>query len=429
MPSPLHTCFTIFFGFVDITVLYRLYIYKLGYRFSKKSHPISYLATSLLYFLVLYSSNIFPDIPIKMVFFFMLSACIYVITKGTPFKKIFWIITGFFITIIAEVITLPIVMLFTKQTDMAIVINTPATHITVLFASRLLIVVVIELLLRSTKRLYSGLIKDFFLIVLVDVIYALLVTSLFYIESKFITAESAIILSLFAVMLISALSLLLLRKIAKKSDEIIVTNLKLQQMEMEHKQNQDMTHIVESLRSLRHDMNNHMSVLHGLLSMGEIADAQSYLESISKDLEVANTFFFTENKILSVLLNNKISKANALGIHLEIELLTNTTPFADDELCAVLGNILENAIEANTEHENPHIFFSMKKSDRKLLIQCDNTYTKAPIFENGQLITSKTDKSYHGIGTQNIRSIVDRHHGTILFSTDELFHVDIAIPL
>lgn len=94
-----------------------------------------------------------------------------------------------------------------------------------------------------------------------------------------------------------------------------------------------------------------------------------------------------------------------------------------------MGNILENAIEASSTHEKPSICFKMYKEENQLHIQCDNTFTTAPIFENGKLITTKENKTTHGIGTQNICSVVEAYHGTIQFSVDEQFHVTITIPL
>ena len=99
-----------------------------------------------------------------------------------------------------------------------------------------------------------------------------------------------------------------------------------------------MTIVVNDLRSLRHDMNNHMSVLQGLLAMQEYDDAKNYLSTITEELAVANSFIFTDNKVLSVMLNNKISKAHQFGITFDTELLTSTTPFSDSDLCAVVGN-------------------------------------------------------------------------------------------
>lgn len=207
------------------------------------------------------------------------------------------------------------------------------------------------------------------------------------------------------------------------------TTLKLQQAEMEHKLASDMTSVVEHLRSLRHDMNNHMSILQGLLSVGAYDDMAAYLNSLTQELSVANNFYFPENKVLSVLLNSKISKSTQLGIKFETEILTSETPFSERDLCAVIGNVLENAIEASSKHSQPSIYFKMYQDKKQLHIQCDNTFTTAPVFEDGRLLTTKEDKTAHGIGTQNICSIVEAYQGTSRFTVDERFHVVICIPV
>ena len=155
----------------------------------------------------------------------------------------------------------------------------------------------------------------------------------------------------------------------------------------------------------------------------------AYLNSLTQELSVANNFYFPENKVLSVLLNSKISKATQLGITFETEILTSETPFSERDLCAVIGNILENAIEASSKHTEPYIYFTMYQDKQQLYIQCENTYTTAPVFENGRPLTTKEDKTTHGIGTQNICSIVEAYQGTARFSVDERFHVNISIPL
>lgn len=130
-----------------------------------------------------------------------------------------------------------------------------------------------------------------------------------------------------------------------------------------------------------------------------------------------------------MLLNSKISKASQLGIEFETEILTSKTPFSERDLCAVIGNVLENAIEASSRHPKPYIYFTMYREGKQLHIQCDNTFVTAPVFENGRLLTTKEDKTTHGIGTQNICSIVETYHGTAAFSVDEKFHAAISIPV
>lgn len=428
MSTLLLNFFTILFSFIDIYIYYRLLNNKLTYRFPRCTLIPTFAISYVLIILSMNASEWFPNLPLKLPFTLLFFISLFVIYNDILYKRIFWIIITFFSTYICELIILPFVLLLTN-TNFANMTANPTIQIWGLLFSRLLLLIVVEFLIRTKKKLFDGFMKDFFLIVLVDAIYALVIYSLFYFENIYMTTDLAIALSVFVMFIISILSLYLLRKITKKSDEIMTTNLKLQQIEMEHKQNQDMAIIVEDLRALRHDMNNHMSILQGLLTLEEYDDAKAYLSTITEELTIANSFIFPDNKVLSVLLNNKISKTRQLGITFEPELLTATTPFSDSDLCALVGNILENAIEASVQHEHPYIFFSMKKANHQLLIQCDNTFTVPPVFEKGNLVTTKSDKAYHGIGTKTIRSIVEAYHGTTKFTVDDLFHVTISIPV
>ena len=70
-----------------------------------------------------------------------------------------------------------------------------------------------------------------------------------------------------------------------------------------------------------------------------------------------------------------------------------------------------------------------EKTDKQFVIKCQNNYVVAPVFEKGNLVTTKSDKSYHGIGTKTIRFIVDSYHGITTFTVDNLFYAKIVVPL
>ena len=412
---------------VDILAYYWLLSNKLNCRLSKKLRVIAYFIAYLFMFLAGISSNIFSGFPVKFIFLLLFFMSLLLIYNDNLYKKLIWIISTFFTITVCEIIAMPIALFITKS-NLNRVTESSNTQILGLILSRLLLFIVISGMIRFPQKLSKDLIKDFFIIIFVDVVYTITISCFFYFDNLYLTTNTAIALSVFVIFLISFLALYLLRKITKKSEEIMLTNLKMQQIEMEHKQNEDMAIVVNDLRSLRHDMNNHMSVLQGLLSMQEYDDAKNYLSTITEELVVANSFIFTDNKVLSVMLNNKISKAHQLGITFDTELLTSSTPFSDSDLCAVVGNILENAIEASSKHEDPYIHFMMKKTDKQFVIECQNNYVVAPVFEKGNLVTTKSDKSYHGIGTKNIRSIVDSYHGITTFTADDLFCVKIVVP-
>ncbi len=428
MSNIISECITICLSAIDIIFFYRLLNNKLSYRFPQKFLIVSHFISYILYILCATSMELFPGIPIKMPLLLLFFASLFFMYQDDFLHRILWLIVGYFSLITCELVALPIALIITGN-DFGNINEQPLAQIIGMIISRSIFIAIVELIIHTKKKLFSGFIRDFLLILFVDVIYSVIISCFFYLENIYITTDTAIALSLLVMFLVSALALYLLQKITKKSEEIMTTNLKLQQIEMEHKQNQDMTIVVEDLRTLRHDMNNHMSVLQGLLSMGEYQDAKDYLSTITSELDVANSFVFTDNKVLSVLMNHKASKTRQAGITFDTEIMTSVTPFSDSDLCALLGNILENAIEACAGHEKPYIFFSIKKENGRLLITCDNTFTIPPVFEKGSLVTTKADKAYHGIGTKTIRSIVENYQGTVSFTVDDMFHVRVDTPM
>lgn len=405
------------FGIIDIYCIYRLLNYNLTFRFSEKKLIPVHACIYALYILLQALAGRLSSYPLKLSLMLPLCISLFLIYSGVFYKKIFWI---FF------------VMLILSHISFGDIPETKSAYFPFMILSRILLLLPAVYLTRpkyKKEKIFHGFYREISAIVCIDGIYLALIFNLFYSHTFFLDADTAIALSVFVLVLTSALSIYLLKKVAGKSEEIMNTTLKLQQAEMEHKLNSDMASVVENLRCLRHDMNNHMSILQGLLSVGAYDDMAAYLTSLTQELSVANNFYFPENKVLSVLLNSKISKASQLGIVFETEILTSETPFSERDLCAVIGNVIENAIEASSIHQKPYIYFTMYRDGQQLHIQCENTFVTAPVFENGRLLTTKKDKTTHGIGTQNIRSIVETYHGTVDFSADARFHVEIFVPI
>lgn len=405
------------FGIIDIYCIYRLLNNNLKFRFSREKIVPVYMGIYILYILA-QALGFFLSYPVKLPLMLLFFILLFVIYSEVFYKKLYWIFC---------------VVLLLSTTFPRNIPQTMSDYCMEMLLSRILLFISTLFVAcfsrpnHTKKRSFRY--KEISVIIFIDGFYFSLLFNLYYYHKSSLDTGTSIALSVFVLVVISVLSVYLLQKIAKKSEEIMNTTLKLQQAEIEHKLTSDMTSVVENLRSLRHDMNNHMSILQGLLSVGAYDDMEAYLNSLTQELSVANNFYFTENKVLSVLLNSKISKAAQLGITFETEILTSETPFSERDLCTVIGNVLENAIEASSKHAEPCIYFAMYQEQQQLHIQCDNTYTTAPVFENGRLLTTKEDKATHGIGTQNICSIVEAYHGTVRFSVDERFHVAISIPV
>ncbi len=96
----------------------------------------------------------------------------------------------------------------------------------------------------------------------------------------------------------------------------------------------------------------------------------------------------------------------------------------------ILGNLLENAIEANSNIENPWIDTAMKYADGILFIEISNPYL-GKIQQQGSILKStKRDKSYHGIGLYSVKEAVNRNNGTVDINYDDgVFKAKILIDM
>lgn len=418
------------FLIITVFAFYRLQSQMLTFRFPSKYFFLAYAFLYLLYFIQGNVSEWFPQLPLKFLFIILSMAYPVFLYKDRLSKRIFWSLLPWFMNAIIEMATMFFFVFGLKIDAELFVVTSPYQTLGSLI-STLTLLAAAEILLHLLKRQESSI--SYFRLEIVtllgiNILFMATVAGLFYYNNQFLSVESALSLMFSSFTLMSIVTVLILYKVAKKSQEITQNKLQMQTIEMETRLTDNLVDVTTNLRNLRHDMNNHFGILQGLLSLSEYDEASAYLDSILESLKVANNFVFTDNKKLSVLINSKVSKSNTLNIPIEAEIHTNDFPMDDQDLCALIGNVLENAIEASTQAEHPAISFSIEKEDSNCVIRCANSFSVEPIFCNGELPTTKTDKEIHGIGTQIIKSIARKYHGEAEFAVDEQFRVTVRIP-
>lgn len=165
------------------------------------------------------------------------------------------------------------------------------------------------------------------------------------------------------------------------------------------------------VRRLRHDLNNHLAVLQGLLAVGEQEKALQYLKQISDSAGIQSTQHYCDNEIANVVLASKMDKLSREGLcaHIAVS-LPQSLPVADVDLCVLLGNALDNAIEGSQGTSERKITVRCKADKGLFMLQVRN-----PVGGQVQadLSTTKKDKSIHGFGISGMREIVERYHGTL----------------
>ena len=189
------------------------------------------------------------------------------------------------------------------------------------------------------------------------------------------------------------------------------------QMRLEKQSFQKMEESYNRTREIRHDMKNHILSLKGMAENGDKAQLLDYLEKMTDALEEATYISMSKNSAIDAIINEKLLTAqkNNISTHFDvIPLNLENVPSMD--ICTILSNALDNAIEACIKIDNPaDRYINVKISaENGIFISVSNPSIEAPKKRAGIFISSKKDKENHGLGLKSIKRTVDKHGGDML---------------
>jgi len=191
--------------------------------------------------------------------------------------------------------------------------------------------------------------------------------------------------------------------------------------------------IFNELRTSKHDMKHHLSTLIEILKRNDIDQAVGYIENIFEKNELKDyTFVDSGNIIVDSLINSKyaIAIANEIDFSGEIQVPVSL-PYQATDLCIVLGNILDNALEASEKLPvgDRYIKLFVKYRMEELVIVCVNSFNGSiKLDESGLFITTKKDNDQHGIGIASVKKIAKKYAGNVLYEcTDNEFMIKILL--
>lgn len=185
------------------------------------------------------------------------------------------------------------------------------------------------------------------------------------------------------------------------------------------------------LEQTAHDFKNHINVMMRYLEDGKYERAIDYGRRLKAPLEVISQRSWSGNEILDTILNIKLLEAGKKGIqvHTEIENMKNL-PLSDYDLCAILSNLLDNAIEAceYVDAGKREISVSIKSMGCLFIMKIVNSMERKPIIRNDKFHTIKSDKDIHGIGLESVEASIKKYQGTLLLEhTENQFSVVVSV--
>lgn len=170
------------------------------------------------------------------------------------------------------------------------------------------------------------------------------------------------------------------------------------------------------VRALKHDMRNHILALQVLVQKNEMREADKYLDSMQTFMNNPQEYVKTGNDTVDSLLNYKIQKANEVLNVVETKIsIPESLSLRSFDLNVVLGNLLDNAIDASMQTEDKELKISIRLDKGILFLNICNSCQGIAGGRRNFLETTKEDKVNHGIGLKNVRRIVEKYHGDMEF--------------
>lgn len=230
---------------------------------------------------------------------------------------------------------------------------------------------------------------------------------------------------LMVIMLPSAVLTALIELITEEITRRTDARLLLQQYELAQSGFERLRRHQEEVQMLRHDMAKHLSFLRQSTSDKTTAH---YLDELIGQQQAVSPVVQSRNQSLDIILNAKLSEAHEKGISVKIVQLDVpvTLPLSDAELCALLMNLLDNAINAAAVAKKPYIHLDFHQKDGFFVFVCENAVAENPHTND----IKKQTVLHHGLGLRIIRQIVRRYGDLMeIEKTPNIYRVTIALPL
>lgn len=359
-------------------------------------------------------------------------ACVILLFKNSFIEKLIWWALYQFILFVTEVVSILIINITLDQSIDFTLSDQLSKYI--IFLGKIMMIPIFEFIIRKRKgKLVIGMIyyKELSALIFLNAILVLFMVFFFNNTQNIVERIDNVILVVFGLVLFMTIyTIILIFRLEKKSKEELATQLKLQEVELELKLNEDIISITDKLRKLRHDMNNHIGLIKNLVITKKYDELEEYINQIYEDVEIANELVISGNRTLAVLLNAKKALAQSKNIEFNSMIMTQELNMQNRDICTLLGNILDNAIEAAERSTKKYIDLMIQKTENGCVISCENSIGSKPVIYKGKFVTWKEDSSNHGIGIDNIKDIVNKYKGQLHFDyDDEAFYIRVDLPV
>ncbi|MBG9987008.1 GHKL domain-containing protein [Facklamia sp. DSM 111018] len=188
--------------------------------------------------------------------------------------------------------------------------------------------------------------------------------------------------------------------------------------------------VYRQMRGIRHDYRNHLQVMDAYIEASDFSALSHYIQELTNEMNQVDTIIRTGNTLIDALVNTKLSRAQAAGIEIYATAIApKDLSIASTDLAVILGNLLNNALEATQNQKDlSHSFIRLYIAPLKntLYISIQNTMAQEP--RRGFL--SLKGPNRQGYGLKRIDAAVEKYQGIVNRQWEEgVFATEVTLPL
>lgn len=229
-------------------------------------------------------------------------------------------------------------------------------------------------------------------------------------------------------LMMNYLFFIVINLLSKEYNNNKILSIEKERLEAQTRYIEEIEDTYKKIRELKHDYNNHLNIITNLAVLGKNEEVADYIKEIEKRFLSTDIICQTDNIIIDSLVNSKYIYANSN--HIEFDIKVNRIGkinILDTDLCSLIGNLLDNAIESAFKAERKYINLEIKRAKKYLSIKIYNTTNGIVNYKDGKFLTTK-NKENHGIGLGKVNSIVNDYNGYMKIKYNEkIFEVNIFL--
>lgn len=358
--------------------------------------------------------------------------------KGTFMQKMFWSIFVMLLIMGITIVVLSIEGCIIGKGYLNLVIQKDLYRFVGVVIIQIVLFYLTRFMIKRTKKdsTYSLKWNEWFVLLIIPVIS---IFTMSFVSLIIINIEDQLspmqhifsILSILGILMTNSLVYVLYVNMQKDHAKQLEYSILQQAFKSQEKSVEETKILYQSVRSIRHDLKQHFQVALTMLHSGKINEAVDYMEKYNDTvLDGISNKVFCDNDVVNYIINSKSKICSDRHIKIYIYIANEIPEFSDLDLCVLLGNALDNAIEGVSDEGNNEIYLELRNVDNFFMISVKNTITNSVLEYNPNLISTKNEKEVHGLGILSMKEVVQKYNGSIEFyESDNKFCCDMLLDI